>query len=147
MEGVKIRSRVRWISDEEKATKCFCNLEKRNFVSKCMNSLIKENGSITNVQSELLQETIIFYKKLYTKKDRREVNLNLLLNEFNIPKVKACDKVKLEGHITYSEMIYCLKESSNNTSPGFDGFTYEFFKFFLEGCRTVFTESSQRFLF
>ena len=126
MEGVKISSRVRWISDGEKATKYFCNLEKRNFVSKCMNSLIKENGSTTNVQSELLQETMIFYKKLYTKKDRREINLNLLLNEFNIPKVKESDKVKLEGHITYSEMLYCLKKSSNNTSPGFDGFTYEF---------------------
>ena len=56
--------------------------------------------------------------------------MNLLLNEFNIPKVKESDKFKLEGHITYSEMLYCLKKSSNNTSPGFDGFTYEFFKFF-----------------
>ena len=43
-----------------------------------MNSLIKENGSTTNVQSELLQETMNFYKKLNTKKYRREVNLNLL---------------------------------------------------------------------
>ena len=67
MEGVKITSRVRWISDGEKATKYFYNLEKRNFVSKCMNSLIKENGSTTNVQSELLQETKNFYKKLYMK--------------------------------------------------------------------------------
>ena len=68
MEGVKIRMRVRWISDGGNATKYFCNLEKRNFVSKCMNSLIKENGSTTNVQSELLQEAMFFYKKLYTKK-------------------------------------------------------------------------------
>ena len=64
MEGVKIRSRVRWISDGEKATRYFCNLEKRNFISKCMNNLSKENGSTTNVQSELLQETMNFYKKL-----------------------------------------------------------------------------------
>ena len=74
MEGVKIRSRVRWISDGEQAIKYFCNLEKKNFVSKCMNSLIKENGSTTNIQSEILQETMNFYKTLYTKKDRREVN-------------------------------------------------------------------------
>ena len=49
------------------------------------------------------------YKTLYAKKDRREANLNLLLNEFNIPKVKESDKVKLEGHITYSfvsKLIY-----------------------------------------
>ena len=67
MAGVKIRSRVRWISDGEKETKYFCNLEKRNFVSKCMNSLIKDKGSTINVQSELLQETMNFYKTLYTK--------------------------------------------------------------------------------
>ena len=60
---------------------------------KCMNNLIKENGSTTNIQSELLQETMNFYKKLYTKTDRREVNLNLLLNEFNIPKEKEPTKL------------------------------------------------------
>ena len=46
-----------------KSNKYFCNPEKRNFVSKCMNSLIKENGSTTTVQSEVLQETMNFYKK------------------------------------------------------------------------------------
>ena len=35
-----------------------------------------------------------------------------------------------EGPIKYEEILYCLKKSSNNTSPGCDGFTYEFFKFF-----------------
>ena len=72
MESVKIRSRVRWISDGEKATKYICNLEKMNFVSKCMNSFIKENGSTTNIQSELLQEIMNFYEKLYTKKKTEE---------------------------------------------------------------------------
>ena len=61
MEGVKTRSRLRSISNVENATKYFCSLEKRNFISKCMNSLIKENGSTTYVQSELLQETIKSY--------------------------------------------------------------------------------------
>ena len=110
-------SLVRCISDGEKATKYFCNLENRNVVRKCMNSLIKENGSTTNVQSELLQETMNFYKKLYTQKDRREVNLNVLLKKFNTPKVKESDKVKLEGHITYSEMLYCLKIHQTIQAP------------------------------
>ena len=73
MEGVKIRSRVRWISDGEKATKK-CNLEKRNFLS-CMNSLIKENGSTTNIQIELLQETMNFYKKKYIYEKKTEEKL------------------------------------------------------------------------
>ena len=60
---------------EKKQPNIFYNLEKRNFVSKCMNSLIKENGSTTNVQSELLQETMNFYKKLYTKKRQKRNKL------------------------------------------------------------------------
>ena len=58
MEGVKIRSRVRWISDGEKVTKYFCNFEKRNFVSKCMNSLKKNNGETIKDQPEILNETM-----------------------------------------------------------------------------------------
>ena len=130
MEGVKIRSRVRWISDGEKVTKYFCNLEKRNFVSKCMNSLKKNNGEIINDQPEILNETMQFYKTLYSKKDRNSMDIESLLSNYNVPRLSEIDKNKLEGPITYSELLYCLKKTSNNTSPGFDGFTYEFFKFF-----------------
>ena len=130
MEGVKIRSRVRWISDGEKVTKYFCNLEKRNFVSKCMNSLKKNDGEIISDQSEILRETMQFYKKLYSKKDRNSTDLEALLSNHNVPRLCESDKNELEGLITYPELLYCIKKASNNTSPGFDGFTYEFFKFF-----------------
>ena len=130
MEGVKIRSRVRWISDGEKVTKYFCNLEKRNFVSKCMNSLEKNNGEIINDQPDILNETMQFYKTLYSKKDRNSMDIESLLSNYNGPRLSEIDKNTLEGPITYSELLYCLKKTSNNTSPGFDGFTYEFFKFF-----------------
>ena len=36
----------------------------------------------------------------------------------------------LEGSLKSYEILSCLKKSSNNTSPGSDGLTYEFFKFF-----------------
>ena len=130
MEGVKTRSRVRWISDGEKVTKYFCNLEKRNFVSKCMNSLKKNNGETINDQPEILNETMQFYKTLYSKKDRNSMDVEALLSNYNVPRLNELDKNKLEGPITYPELLYCLKKTSNNTSPGFDGFTYEFFKFF-----------------
>lgn len=130
MEGVKIRSRARWVSEGEKMTKYFCNMESRNFTSKCMNSLINDNGDLLKDQSDILTETMLFYKRLYSKKDSTEVDLDKLLGNFCIPKLNESEKLKLEGNITYSEILFCLKKSSNNTSPGFDGFTYEFFKFF-----------------
>ena len=30
----------------------------------------------------------------------------------------------LMGPITYSELLFCLKKTSNNSSPGFDGYTF-----------------------
>lgn len=37
---------------------------------------------------------------------------------------------KLEGKITYSEALEALKNMKNDKSPGSNGFTAEFFKFF-----------------
>ena len=65
MEGVKIRSKARWINDGEKVTKYFCNMENRNYISKCMNSLRKVNGNLITEQNEILNETMLYYKQLY----------------------------------------------------------------------------------
>ena len=62
MEVIKVRSRVRWISEGEKTTMYFCNLEKRNFVSKCMNSLVENSGIKITDQDEILQETFYSIK-------------------------------------------------------------------------------------
>ena len=67
MEGVKIRSRAKWVSEGEKMTKYFCNMESRNFTSKCMNSLITDNGILLKEQSELLTETMLFIKDFILK--------------------------------------------------------------------------------
>ena len=40
------------------------------------------------------------------------------------------EKTSLEGEITLDEASVALKSMKNNKSPGSDGFTVEFFKFF-----------------
>jgi hypothetical protein len=39
-------------------------------------------------------------------------------------------KDNLEGEITYAELTASIKRMKNEKSPGLDGFTSEFFKFF-----------------
>ena len=58
------------------------------------------------------------------------MNLNLILQDYNVPTLSEDLKCTLEGQLSYSELLFCLKKTSNNSSPGFDGFTYEFFKYF-----------------
>ena len=38
---------------------------------------------------------------------------------------------ELEGKLTYQEASFALKNMKNNTSPGSDGYTVEFFFFFF----------------
>ena len=48
----------------------------------------------------------------------------------DIPKLKADSSKTLEGTIKYEEAYAALKNMKNDKSPGTDGFTSEFFKFF-----------------
>lgn len=129
MEGVLIRSRAQWLAEGEKITKYFCNLEKRNYVSKNMNRLIKNDGTVITDSDNIMQEVVYFYQSLYEKKTVEEVDINDLVHN----KLKYLSKIEsdsLEGLITLEEAGRALKNMKNFKSPGTDGFTVEFFKFF-----------------
>ena len=130
MEGVFIRSKAKWIHEGEKPTKYFCHLENRHYVSKFMNTLRTDSGEYLQTQEEILQETKQHYEKLYKSRDNGDTSLDEMFTNINIPKLNEKDKISLEGKLTHSELLDSLKRMSNNTSPGNDGFTVEFFKFF-----------------
>ena len=130
MEGVKIRSTAKWVSEGEKMTKYFCNMESRNFTSKCMNSLITDNGIMLKEQSELLTETMLFYKGLYSKRDTVEVDLNTLLGSYSIPKLNESEKIKLEGKISYEEIFFALKSLQTIRAPVLTDLLMNFSSFF-----------------
>lgn len=109
MEGVKLRSKAKWVDEGEKVTQYFCNLENRNFMSKCMPSLISNSGEILNEQDSILQETKNFYQQLYTEKSVENINLKRLLGNFNIPVLNNEMRNSLEGEITYDELLLAFK--------------------------------------
>ena len=128
VDGIILRSKARWASQGEKTTKYFCNLEKRHFISKQMYKLVDNNGSeITNTKM-MVEETKKFYEKLYEKKNVRDIDIEELA--MNIPKLDHEKSETLEGHITYEEASEVLKNMKNGKSPGTDGMTVDFFKFF-----------------
>ena len=131
LKGYYIRSRARWIEEGEKPTKCFCNSESRNYVSKQIPKLIlNDNTTITN-QSDILNHTKTFYETLYMKKEIiEECNIDKLLEPYEINKLTDDESNSLEGKIKHSEVLKFLKQMKNDKSPGPDGFTAECFKFF-----------------
>ena len=107
-------------------------MEKRNFTNKNIVKLRKNDGTLINEQNDILNEVKNFYEVLYKNKDDtlEEVDLDELLKDYQISKIKDSDKRELESPITMEEIARSVKNLKNNKSPGPDGFSAEFFKFF-----------------
>ena len=90
--------------------------------------MIGEDGkeyteSILNLQK-------VFYKKLYSK--NKEINggdIETQIGE-NSDKLSDAEAEDLEGEIKFTEILQPPKNMKTEKSPGQDGFTAEFFKFF-----------------
>ena len=133
IEGVMLRSRARWVEYGEKPTSYFANLEKRNSVNKSIIHLQNSKGESLRNQDQIVEETLSFYRNLYESKDDKlnleEFDQHLFRSDFpNLTEVKLR---ALEGRLSVGELLAALKKIPNNKSPGSDGFTAEFWKFFF----------------
>ena len=127
VDGLLLRSRANWHEYGEKCTKYFCKLEKKNYIYKTISELIDDTGKHLSIQSDILHEQAAFYKKLYSTR-KLEINTETFFNHeihLNDDQKESC-----EGNLTYSECGEALKVMKNGKSPGSDGFTVEFYKFF-----------------
>jgi exonuclease III len=128
IDGIIVRSRAQWLTQGEKVTRYFCHLESRNFINKTMNFLEKDGGIISD-QKLILEEVNNFYKDLYSYKEVEVVDLDQALP--NTTRLSLDESNQLEGLITLDEITCAIKTMNNNKSPGIDGFSAEFFKFFF----------------
>ena len=127
IEGLLLRSQVKWHENGEKCSEYFCKLEKKNFIKKTLCELIDTEGKNLTKQSDILLEEKTFFENLYSSR-----NLNCDDNFFFNHNVKLTDEQKnmCEGNITFGECAQVLKLMQNGKSPGSDGFTIDFYKFF-----------------
>ena len=133
VQGVMLRSRVRYEELGEKSTKYFFNLENRQFTNKVMNKIIEENGDGYTNTKDVLNCQKRFYQNLYDELNViDDVSISDTLGE-NETKLSDQEAENLEGEITFNltELTKALKNMKNDKGPGLDGFTVEFFIFFL----------------
>ena len=131
IEGVMLRSRSRYQDLGEKPSKYFFNLENRNFVNKAVNKIIENDGTEYSETKEILKCQQKFYENLYSdiSNDVDGNPIEDIVGE-NENKLSNDESQKLEGNIKLGELSNSLKNMKNDISPGLDGFTVEFFKFF-----------------
>ena len=132
MRGLLVRSKAKWMEDGEKPSKYFCALEKRNYINKNITKLIDGTGSNIVDQADILQEVKSFYVNLYSSKEDSLIDVDLLdlLSDIDVKKLKECEREELSKPLNLEEISLSLKKMKNEKSPGPDGYTAEFFKFF-----------------
>ena len=131
------------MSMEKNYSRYFLNLEKRNFLRKKISKLKLSNGEETDDVKTKLEEEKTFYKNLYSTRNVNPNNSefdaffnNNLLTPLNEDQSKKC-----EGSLTEQECYQALKHMDNGKSPGSDGFTCEFYKFFWDYVKQNFITS------
>ena len=130
LKGAQIRSKIKWVEEGEQNTKFFLTLEKIRGHQKIMTSLNMNGVDITD-QDEIMQEQVNFYSNLYSN-HRRFVNMeyeNFLVN-VDIPKLSEEEREFCDKNIDIGEIGKALKQLKNDSSPGLDGLTAAWYKFF-----------------
>ena len=133
VEGLLLQSRANWHENGERCSEYFCKLEKKSSINKTISELINENH--ISEQSKILFEQEQYYRKLYSS------NHLCVDNEFFFQHdVKLSDEQKnsLEGNLSFKECGESLKLMKNGKSPGSDGFTVYFYKFFWNDIGALF---------
>ena len=129
--GAQIRSRAKWTEQGERSTKYFFSLEKENIVKNTIKRLKREDGTYTNSDSDIIEEGVGFYEKLYSKENINDNDIKSYLNDINDnKKLNDNERESLEGKITDKECKEAIQKMKNNKSPGSDGLPVEFYKVF-----------------
>ena len=144
LKGSIIRSRATWFVQGERNSKYSLNLENSNKTKSCIIKLIRTNGEETTAPSTIMNEIYSFYSDLYDEKTGIQINYStcpFLENTFSSPKLtdSMCDMC--EGQLTYSEWFKVLSTFEGNKTPGNDGLTIEFYKFFWSEIGTLLVDS------
>ena len=132
------RSKCDWTEFGEQNNKYFLNLEKYNSTNKSITKMIANNVEITD-QNLINTETKNYYQTLYSQNTTDHAQIYEILAD--IPKLSESDMQKTKGTITYAECLKALKSLPNGKTPGIDGITTDFYKFFWNDVSTIVIES------
>ena len=135
-DGAIFRSKIRWIEHGEKPTKYFFNMERRNYNKKTITELTVAGGTTISKEDDILVEIRSFYENLYNT-DLGDDSTSLFQDftdtlKTKLPKLSEDQRDVIEGKLTLEECRKALMSLRCGKSPGEDGFTVEFYKFFFE---------------
>ena len=126
IEGVKTRSRARWIEEGEKPTRYFFRLEQERIEKNRVISMYDSNGNEVTSRADLDRVHVEFYTQLFSEEPVDMTCQQHLFFQLNT-KLTPAESSSCDGPISLQELTESVKTLSLNKSPGTDGFTLEFY--------------------
>ncbi len=139
--GTIIRSRVRWYEHGERNSKYCYSLEKTNHGKKHVTSLVINNQEKITDPKEILEEEERFFKQIYTSQN---MNPNdSAFNKFFKTDIALSEEnaTSCEGLMSIDECERALMLMKGNKTPGTDGLTAEFYRYFWNAVGKFMVES------
>ena len=140
-KGSQVRSRAKWINDGEKNTKFFLGLEKSHQTSNVIDELKIDNGNTLKTDNEILCQMCSYYEKLYQSKSIDDLEIDNYLSNSNIPQLSPTEKETYDFFPTIDECKEAVLNMKPNKSPGLDGLTGEFYKYFWDSISELFYDA------
>ena len=125
-KGAMFQSKCTWAELGQKNSKYFFNMEKRRCTARTCAKLIKDDGSETTDKAEIIKMQKDFYKQLY--KLDPAVNFDIV-NNTNI-RVPEHVMPQQDKPFSKEEIAIAVKQLANQKTPGYDGISIDFIKFF-----------------
>jgi len=136
-QGAYIRSRAKWIEEGEKNSSYFSNLEKNRQQKNSVSSLMIQ-GEECKDPKIIEKEVFQFYSKLYSSDfSSYEADLFFAQIQNNIPRIEDSFKVLCDSDLKIEELDSVVEKMPLNKSPGTDGLTNNFFKYFWGDLRNL----------
>ncbi|KAM7498116.1 hypothetical protein LguiA_022530 [Lonicera macranthoides] len=118
------KAKVRGVREWDGNSKLFHRVVNNKKINKIISKLEKDDGSIVNSESDIVNEILEYFKKLYTKRDRRSVGFQGL--EWS--PIGSEKNQWLERPFEESEIKAAIDACEGDKAPGPDDFTIEAFK-------------------
>lgn len=139
-----LRCKANWINLGEKTTSYFFALEQKNYNRKCISKIRLPSGEIVMDFKTILNEQKSFYESLYRLRElSEEGETNYTFDYLQkihpdyITKVKEIDRNHLEQKVTIHEIYDAIMTLKSNKTPGSDGYTPEFYRFFWSDIKFI----------
>ena len=144
-KGAILRSKVRWYNESECNTIYFFNLENWCQSKKNIDKLKTNDNTFFYNQFTILDKQKQFYESIYQSKEYDNNNSQepVFLKAENITPLSLDDQKLCDGPITEAECINAINGFKKDKTPGTDGFSAEFYKFFWPKLRAEILTSFQ----